>query len=108
MLDRQRITTLGITATAAATLVVAVWLKPWQSQDIPCAKPDPVEQLTSIPSVNVTLSDPAAPQQIDLVFAIDTTGSLGPLRDSPPRAVWSIASHVKQVNPQADLRVGLV
>src|SRR5579883_1781118 len=98
MLDRQRITTLGITTAATAALALAVWLKPWTSQGIPCSVPAPGDQVNAVPSLQLSTNLPAAaPQQIDLVFAIDTTGSMGPLLDSAKRAVWSIASHIKQV-----------
>jgi hypothetical protein len=104
MLDRQRIATLGITTTAAATLALAVWLKPWKAQDIAC--PTPPQPVNSVPAMSD--NNNTATRQIDVVFAIDTTGSMGGLLDSAKRAVWSIAGHIRQVNPQADLRVGLV
>jgi len=91
MLDRQRVTTLGITTLAAATLVAAVWLKPWKAPDNTqgCILPE-------------------RHHSVDVVFAIDTTGSMGGLLDSAKHAVWGIATHIRQIDPTADLRVGLV
>jgi hypothetical protein len=91
MIERQRIATYGITTAAIATVALALWLKPWQSHSL-------VEPLPTPPSAH----------RVDLVFAVDTTGSMGGLLDGAKRTVWSIASHIRQVDPNVDLRVGLV
>lgn len=92
MIDRQRIATYGISTTAAATVALALWLQPWHTGRLTSAPPPP----------------PAAGHRIDVVFAVDTTGSMGGLLDGAKRTVWSIASHIKDIDPQADLHVGLV
>jgi len=92
MIDRQRITTYGIATTATATVLLALWLKPWASDSLTAAKPEPVE----------------TGHRIDVVFAVDTTGSMGGLIDGAKRTVWSIASHIREIDKQADLHVGLV
>jgi len=92
MIDRQRLVTYGISTTAAATVALALWLKPWAAGS-----------LTDPPK-----PPPAAGHRIDVVFAVDTTGSMGGLLDGAKRTVWSIASHIKDIDPQADLHVGLV
>ena len=91
MLDRQRITTYGLSTAAAATVALALWLKPWSTGSL--VQPPPPA---------------AANHRVDIVFAVDTTGSMGGLIDGAKRTVWSIATHVREVDPQADLRVGLV
>ena len=93
MLLRQRLTTYGITTTAIAAVGLAIWFKPWKSQDYDCCAA-PTPQTTA--------------HRVDLVFAVDTTGSMGGLLDGAKRTVWSIATHIKQTDPQADLHVGLV
>lgn len=95
MLDRQRIFTTGITTAAAATVALVIWLKPWTTQDIQ-APPDPI------------VVKPATTNKIDIVFAVDTTGSMGGLLDGAKRTVWSIANQVRDLDPNADLNVGLV
>src|SRR4051812_23647672 len=92
MLDRQRLVTYGISTTAAATVALALWLKPWATGGM-TAPPPP---------------KPTASHRIDVVFAVDTTGSMGGLLEGAKRTVWSIASHIKDIDPQADLHVGLV
>jgi hypothetical protein len=91
MIVRHRITSYGISTAAVGTVVLAFLLKPWASRD---------------------LITPPHPQtddhRVDVVFAVDTTGSMGGLIEGAKRTVWAIATHVKDVDPQADLRVGLV
>src|SRR5678815_4919610 len=94
MLDRQRIVTTGITAAALATVALVLWLKPWAAGDLrqPFVDPGP----------------PSAGHPVDVVFAVDTTGSMGGLLAGAKRTVWSIANQVHAIDPDADLRVGLV
>jgi hypothetical protein len=92
MIDRQRIATYGISTTAAATVALALWLRPWATGSLTAPPPKP----------------PAAGHRIDVVFAVDTTGSMGGLLEGAKRTVWSIASHIKDIDQQADLHVGLV
>lgn len=94
MLDRQRIVTTGITTAAAATVALVVWLKPWAHQDIKTPPPEPIAVHNA--------------HQIDIVFAVDTTGSMGGLLDGAKRTVWSIANQVRDLDKNADLHVGLV
>lgn len=98
MLDRQRIVTTGITAAAAATVALVIWLKPWATSNITVhEQPDPI-----------VVHTPATAHQIDIVFAVDTTGSMGGLLDGAKRTVWSIANQVRDLDKNADLHVGLV
>jgi Mg-chelatase subunit ChlD len=99
MIDRQRIVTTGITAAAAATVALVLWLKPWHSGSLtePDTQADPIEVHTQ-----------SAGRTIDIVFAVDTTGSMGGLLDGAKRTVWSIANQVRDLEKNADLRIGLV
>ncbi len=97
MITRQRIVTFGIPTLALSTIALAAWLGPWASRT---SLVDPVPSVVS--------PTPAAAHEIDVVFTIDTTGSMGNLIDGAKRTVWSIATHIKQTDPQADVRIGLV
>jgi len=91
MITRQRIVSFGIPAAATATIVLAALLtRSQQGGMTPTAKP------------------PTAKHQIDVVFAVDTTGSMGGLIDGAKRTVWSIANTIKNTDPNAELRIGLV
>ncbi|HEX5062894.1 MAG TPA: vWA domain-containing protein [Kofleriaceae bacterium] len=95
MFDRQRTVTTGITTAAVATVALVLWLKPWATEALVSEqpKPPPIAQ---------------SGHPVDIVFAVDTTGSMGGLLDGAKRTVWSIANQVKSIDPNADLRVGLV
>lgn len=94
MITRQRIVTFGIPTAAVGTIVAAALLSPWTTSSEP-TPPDPIEV-------------PSNGHQIDVVFAVDTTGSMGGLIDGAKRTVWSIASHIRKTDEKADIRIGLV
>lgn len=100
MIDRQRIVTTGIAAAAAATVALVLWLKPWSTQNLTRPEPD------MKPDVVITETKDA--RAVDIVFAVDTTGSMGGLLDGAKRTVWSIANQVRELEKNADLRIGLV
>jgi hypothetical protein len=89
MPTRQRLVTFGIPTAAVATIALAAGLSPWSGSDHP---PPPSGRV-----------QPGGPHQIDVVFAVDTTGSEG-----AKRTVWSIANHIRTTDANADLRIGLV
>lgn len=95
MILRQRVVTYGIATTAVATVALALWLKPWATEKL--VDPRPPEPVAV-----------QAKHKIDVVFAVDTTGSMGGLIDGAKRTVWSIASHIRDLDQDADLHVGLV
>lgn len=45
---------------------------------------------------------------IELVFVLDTTGSMGGLIDAAKEKIWSIASTMAQADPAPEIRIGLV
>ncbi|HZJ65461.1 MAG TPA: VWA domain-containing protein [Kofleriaceae bacterium] len=101
MPTRQRIVTYGFTTAAAATITVALLLQPWRGDDEPVPEP-PRPQPEPQPQP-VAVKHP-----VDVVFAVDTTGSMGGLIEGAKRTVWSIATHIRKTDPDADVRIGLV
>ena len=100
MISRERLVTTGITTAAAATVALVLWLKPWATDNIVAnEQPDPIE-------VHQPAGKPG--HMVDIVFAVDTTGSMGGLLDGAKRTVWSIANQVRNLDKDADLHVGLV
>lgn len=75
---------------------------------------------TTAQAMNLTSTQPAATPlattsqngqnrpRIDLVFAIDTTGSMSGLIAAAKEKVWSIASTMAQGQPAPEIRIGLV
>lgn len=99
---RQRFVTYGISSFAAATVATAALLVPWTQPtgSFTCCD-EPTYATPPVPD------DPSA-SAIDVVFAIDTTGSMSGLIDGARRTVWSIATHIRDLDPNAHLRIGLV
>ena len=94
MPNRQSLVTYGVSTAAAATITVAALLQPWRATG--GGHRDPVHEA------------PAARRAVDVVFAVDTTGSMGGLIEGAKRTVWSIATHIRKAEPDAELRIGLV
>jgi von Willebrand factor type A domain len=63
---------------------------------------------TPKPITEIAKPGPAEHQMVDVVFALDTTGSMGGLLDGAKRTIFSIATHIKEQNGNASLRIGLV
>ncbi len=55
----------------------------------------------------VLMPSPARPQ-VDVVFVLDTTGSMSALIDGAKRKIWEIARFIAQGQPAPELRIGLV
>jgi hypothetical protein len=92
MPTRPAIVTYGVTTAAAATITIAALLQPWRGAGGRPAQPPPAP----------------VHRAVDVVFAVDTTGSMGGLIEGAKRTVWSIATHIRQTEPDAELRIGLV
>ncbi len=97
----QHAVSFGIPSTAAATVVIAALLSPGTRPAGTADLPGPHGTPTP------TSVDPGK-HPIDVVFAVDTTGSMDRLIDGAKRTVWSIATHIRQTDPDASLRIGLV
>jgi Mg-chelatase subunit ChlD len=51
---------------------------------------------------------PDAKPQVEVVFCLDTTGSMGGLIDAAKKKIWSISNQIAAGKPTPDLKVGLV
>jgi uncharacterized protein YegL len=62
------------------------------------------------PPIQVPTANPNAnqPARIEVVFALDTTGSMSGLIQAAKEKIWSIASSMAQANPAPEIRMGLV
>lgn len=63
------------------------------------AKPADVEKSGLVPTIK---------PQVEIVFALDTTGSMGGLIDGAKRKIWAIANEVARAEQQPNVRIGLV
>lgn len=51
---------------------------------------------------------PVRKKRVEIVFAIDTTGSMGGLIDGAKRKIWSIANEVQKAQQKPEVSIGLV
>src|SRR5437868_74278 len=63
--------------------------------------------LATLP-LSAGLSQALAKPAVEIVFVLDTTGSMGGLIEGAKRKIWSIATAIVDSNPDADIRMGLV
>src|SRR5262245_63891356 len=68
----------------------------------------PVPRAPELPDPLAQMPKPAARPRVELVFALDTTGSMSGLIEGAKRKIWSLASFVAQGQPTPELRVGLI
>ncbi len=101
MLLRQKLVSFGIPTAGAATIVVAALLSPWVGQGTTH------ERRPATIAIHPPEST-AHGRYVDVVFAVDTTASMSNLIEGAKRTVWSIATHIKKTEPEAQLRFGLV
>ncbi len=59
-------------------------------------------------AVEVSGLVPTIKPQVEIVFAIDTTGSMGGLIDGAKKKIWAIANEVARAQQQPEVKIGLV
>lgn len=69
-----------------------------------CPPPDPQQQSIA---PGGCFPQQAAPK-VEVVFVVDTTGSMGGLIEGAKQKVWSIATTIAQAQPSPTIRMGLV
>jgi Mg-chelatase subunit ChlD len=101
---RSRITYLLV----AASLCLAAWA----ASAMPKLQKPNTLPTTDVPHVDpkppLTVQIPQAPPRVEVVFALDTTGSMSGLIEGAKRKIWSISQYIAQGQPRPDLRIGLV
>lgn len=74
--------------------------------------PIPQPQAEVTPEASVQVATQAIQQdlrpRIDVVFVVDTTGSMSGLLEGAKQTIWSIANRLSSGEPRPDIRVGLV
>jgi Mg-chelatase subunit ChlD len=108
----RRIVTYTILTGAALTMIAVLGA---QRQKRAVAAPMPRAVATAPAPRAPEPADPvvqtpvaAARPRVELVFALDTTGSMTGLIEGAKQKIWSLASFVAQGQPTPDLRVGLI
>ncbi|MFN0133754.1 MAG: vWA domain-containing protein [Phycisphaerales bacterium] len=72
-------------------------------------QPQPATQPAPIAGQPKAAPDaPAATPRIEVVFVLDTTGSMGGLIEGAKQKIWSIANAIASAKPKPQIRMGLV
>jgi len=105
----RRIVTYTILGGAALTLIAVLGIQR-QSRAVGTRAPRPVTIAPTprAPEPPVQTPVAAARPRVELVFALDTTGSMTGLIEGAKKKIWSLASFVAQGQPTPELRVGLI
>jgi hypothetical protein len=59
-------------------------------------------------SLSLQETKPETPPHVEVVFVLDTTGSMGSLLEGAKKKIWSIASEIARGKPSPRLKIGLV
>jgi len=62
----------------------------------------------ALPAVSADKPAPAKKPKVEVVFCLDTTGSMGVLIDGAKAKIWAICNQIAGGKPTPDLKVGLV
>src|SRR4029450_982864 len=62
----------------------------------------------TIDPVNISDSGTTPPATLEMVFVLDTTGSMGGLLDGAKQRIWGIVNEVMQTESHPAVRIGLV
>ena len=110
---KRRSTTYALFAGALLLVALAASAMPRKPHPPTVVPPVPtIVPVVAPPPPKVDPPPPVAQQQraprVEVVFALDTTGSMDGLIDGAKRKIWSIASYIAGAQPKPELRVGLV
>ena len=107
-MNERRWLTYGL---LGGVLVLAAWAASAMPHRRPVVLPND-DKLTldtqHKPQLTQVVQIPHAAPRVELVFALDTTGSMGGLIDGAKRKIWSIAQFIANGQPKPDVRIGLV
>jgi hypothetical protein len=90
---------------APAVAPVSAAAAPTAAKAAPAVPVAPVAPLAPPPTPP---KPPAPPPRVEVVFVLDTTGSMGGLIAGAKEKIWSIASFVVSAQPTPEVRIGLV
>lgn len=95
---------LGISLIATTAAVVALY----PMLDSKAGTPPPLTVQLPVPRPDPIIVPTARRPRIEVVFALDTTGSMGGLIAAAKEKIWSVASTMAAGQPAPEIRIGLV
>ena len=104
-MDKRKLITYGM---LSSVLVLAAWAASAmpRSRGEKLPSHEVADHTDNHPTTKLTV--PQVAPRVELVFALDTTGSMSGLIDGAKRKIWSIAQFIAQGQPKPDVRIGLV
>ena len=113
MPTRRRYATYALFAVASVLVALAATAMPRRPSPPP---PPPSPPVVAVPTPPPPPSPPPVeppPQvqkapRVDVVFALDTTGSMDDLIEGAKRKIWNVANFIGSAQPKPELRIGLV
>ena len=104
-MKRSTTEVFGALAFAGSGLVFLL-TRPWALGGDAVPLPAEVEPVAQVTTVGV--QETQEPPVIDIVFVLDTTGSMSGLLEGAKKKIWSIANTIASGEPRPEVRVGLV
>jgi hypothetical protein len=110
----RRSVTYSMFAAGIGLVVLAAAFVPRRHHDVrpnlppPPPAPPAVATLPPVPQVEEPPPAPKEPPLVEVVFALDTTGSMQGLIDGAKRRIWSLVNFIASGQPQPKVRIGLV
>jgi Mg-chelatase subunit ChlD len=74
-------------------------------QSVGAVNQPPLDPVAKLPPVNPIINNKP---RVEVVFVLDTTGSMGGLIQAAKEKIWSIATTMAQAQPAPEIRMGLV
>ena len=106
--NKKRMIALAVSLFTASGVALYSALSPFEfavAHANPQANPQ-VQVIDNLPVANTAAMENAA--SIDVVFVLDTTGSMGGMIDAAKEKIWSIASTLASADNTPHLRIGFV
>ncbi|MFT4624615.1 MAG: hypothetical protein ACI8PZ_003274 [Myxococcota bacterium] len=102
--------TVSLAGVALLALFIAPVLRPHLAPAEPATPPvsEPVVVVAAPVEAPPPPAEPVEPARVELVFVLDTTGSMGGLIQGAKDTVWEVVNDFKSQKPTPDVRVGLV
>jgi Mg-chelatase subunit ChlD len=106
-MDKRRWVTYGL---LSGVLVLAAWAASAmpRTRGTKLSTTDTIDHTDNRTPPTTKVTVPQVAPRVELVFALDTTGSMSGLIDGAKRKIWSIAQFIAQGQPKPDVRIGLV
>lgn len=95
---RSKLIGLALATATVGSIALYPWMQSNGAAPLPHTPPNPPPHLAQ------TTQRPV----VDVVFALDTTGSMGGLLETAKEKIWSIATTMSQADPAPLIRIGLV